>query len=109
MSASNELTQKILAFLYENQAFAFRNNSLGIFDRSKGIFRTAPKKGISDILICHKSYFIACEIKIGKDKLSSEQIGFLKNIEHYGGVSMVVKDFEDFKKQWIDYLIHRGL
>ena len=96
MSKSNELTQQIIAFIYKSGGFAWRNNSVGIFDRSRGIYRTAPKKGVSDILACFKGQLIAIEVKIGKDRLSPEQTGFLKSIQHAGGIAFVATSYENF-------------
>jgi len=62
----------------------------------------ASKKGVSDILAIIPPYgrLVAIEVKIGKDRLSLEQKGFLKNIEYFGGLSFVAKDFSEFKKWW---------
>ena len=109
MSAATELTNQIIDFVYRQDGYAWRASSVGTYDTKRQMFRTAAKKGVADVLIIHRSWLIACEIKIGKDRLSAEQEGFLKNIEHCGGVAMVVRDFEDFKKQWINYLISRGI
>ena len=81
---------------------------MGVYDKRIGSYRTGAKKGISDILACVNGKFVAIEVKIGKDHLSPEQEGFLKNIEHVGGIALVVKAFEDFKQQWkekVDNLI----
>lgn len=82
---------------------------MGVFDTKQMHFRASAKKGVSDVLAVHRSWLIAIEIKIGKDQLSDEQIGFMRNIEHTGGVVMVVKDFEDFEKQWKTYLTTRSI
>lgn len=109
MSQANELTIKILNFLFRNGIFAWRQNNLGLFDKRLGIYRPAGgKKGVSDILCCHQSWLICIEIKIGKDSLSLEQEGFLENIEKAGGIAMVVKTFKDFENQWTDYLTKRS-
>jgi len=99
-STSNLLTQQILSFLFNHGAFAWRQNTQGTYDAKRKIYRPATKVGVSDILGCYKSVFIACEIKVGKDRLRPEQIGFLKSIQHAGGEIMVVKDFNDFSDQW---------
>lgn len=79
---------------------------MGVFDSKRMHFRTAAKKGVSDVLACWKGRLIAIEIKIGTDRLSDEQIGFMRNIQNVGGVAFVVADFKDFKKQWEEILIH---
>jgi len=45
---------------------------------------------------------IAIEIKIGKDRLSDEQTGFLENVKACGGKIFVAKTFEDFEKWWME-------
>ena len=106
ISPANLLTTQILQFLYENGAFAWRQNTGGIFDTRRGVYRTAAKKGISDVLACYKGTLIAIEIKIGKDRLSDEQEGFLRNIEAVGGKTFVAKDFESFKEWWLSTYPH---
>lgn len=100
MSKSNELTQQIIKFIFDEGGYAWRNNTMGVYDQKRRIYRTAPKKGVSDVLGLFKGRFVAVEVKIGRDKLSPEQSGFLKNINHYGGIAMVAKDIETFKLFW---------
>ena len=100
MSEASTLTNKIINHIYSSGGYAFRASSTGIYDSKMGGYRTAPKKGVSDILAVFKGKFIAIEIKIGKDHLSEEQIGFIKNILHVGGIAFIAKDFEDFLSQW---------
>lgn len=108
MSAATELTNQIIDFVYRRGGYAWRASSVGVYDSKMQSFRTAAKKGVSDVLAVHKSWLIAVEIKIGTDRLSDEQEGFMRNVNHAGGVTMVAKDFEDFKKQWTTYLTSRS-
>ena len=91
------LTNQIISYLYKNNAYGWRASTAGVYDSKRQTYRMAAKKGVADILACYKGRFIAIEVKIGADKLSPEQTGFLKNIEYYGGLSFVAKDFESFK------------
>jgi Holliday junction resolvase len=100
MSHASELTNKIIHELYTAGAFCWRAESAGVFDRQKGLYRTAPKKGVADILACFKGRLIVIEVKIGKDRLSPEQDGFLQNVEHAGGSSYVARTFEEFRDWW---------
>ena len=99
-SLSNQLTTEIIHELYRSGAFAWRASSTGIYDKTIGTYRTAPKKGVSDILACFKGHLIAIEVKIGKDRLSPEQTGFLANVMRAGGEAAVVKTFDEFKVWW---------
>lgn len=98
MSQSNELTREIIKFIYPKYGFAWRQNSQGVIT-AQG-FRTGAKKGVADILACVSGRFIAIEIKIGKDRLSDEQIGFMKNIKFAGGIAIIILSWEDFIHQW---------
>jgi|SRR3990167_2980865 len=104
MSEASSLTNDIIDYFHKTGAYAWRASSTGIYDRSKGGYRTAPKKGVTDILAIYKSRFIAVEIKIGKDRLSEEQQGFMKNIEYHGGAVFVARSFESFKEWWSAFL-----
>ena len=97
---SNELTQKILAYIHSKGGYAWRASSTGIFDPRRGVFRSAPKKGVSDILACYRGRLIAVEVKIGRDTLSPEQEGFLLSVNHAGGYAFVAHTFEEFVNQF---------
>lgn len=98
MTKTNETTHQISDHLFNLQIFSWRQNTTGI-PLPGGGFRPAAKKGVSDILaiLPPDGRFLAIEIKTGRDKLSPEQEGFLRNVEKMGGIGLVVKDFEDFK------------
>ena len=100
LSKSNELTQQIIAHIFKQGGFAWRANSVGIFDTVRRIHRTAPKKGVSDVIGVFRGRFLAIEVKIGKDRLSDEQEGFLASVIHAGGVSFVAKTLEGFLASW---------
>lgn len=100
MSEATELTNKIIHKFYTDGAYAWRASSTGIFDKKKGHYRTAPKKGVSDVLACYKGILVAVEVKVGSDRLSDEQIGFQKNIIHVGGEAYVASTFEGFEEWW---------
>ena len=99
-SPASALTNKIIDFIYRHGGYAWRASSVGIYDQTKRAYRTAPKRGVSDILACFQGQLIAIEIKIGKDRLSPEQTGFLENVSAVGGNTFVASDFADFEKWW---------
>lgn len=105
MSEANRLTNKILGYLYSVDVYAFRINITGIPNSGRGM-RTAAKKGICDLLAIDRGRFIGIEIKIGEDRLSQEQIGFIKNVEHFGGKCFVAKTFNQFLGEWNGYKAH---
>ena len=98
--ASAELTNQVIDHIYRFGGYAWRASSVGVFDTKQMHFRAAAKKGVSDVLAVYKGRLIAVEIKIGTDKLSDEQNGFMRNIEHAGGVAIIAIDFEQFRVAW---------
>ena len=100
MSAASTLTNQAIDCVYQDGGYAWRASSTGIYDTQKGAFRTAAKKGVADVIGCYRGILVALEIKIGKDRLSPEQDGFLKNIQNAGGFAATVTDKENLKWQW---------
>lgn len=101
MSIASTLTNQIIATIYSSGGYAWRSSSVGVFDQRVGGYRASSKKGVSDVLGCYHGIFIAIEVKIGKDRLSDEQTGFISNIRHAGGFASVVKTLPEFQEQWI--------
>ena len=93
---SNLLTQKILSHLFKSGAFAWRANTTGVWDQARGLYRSSPKKGVSDILGCFHGRFLAIEVKSPTDHLSPEQEGFQRSVEHVQGVAFMVKSFDEY-------------
>ena len=90
--------------MYNNGAYGWRQNSGGLYDQKLGIFRTGTKKGVADIIGLYKGKFLAIEVKIGKDRMSDEQIGFMKNISYYGGLTFTAKDMPSFI-EWFNFVV----
>lgn len=93
------LTNEIIKRLTLRGAYAWRAASVGVYDSRRALYRTAPKKGVSDVLAVFPpdGRLWAIEVKIGSDKLSPEQIGFMKNVEHVGGYTCVVDSVDSFE------------
>lgn len=100
MSSATELTNQIIDYVYRQGGYAWRASSVGVYDSKMQKFRAAAKKGVSDVLVCFMGNLVAVEVKIGKDRLSDEQVGFMRNIDHAGGHSIVASDFEQFVVSW---------
>lgn len=101
---ANDTTTAIISFLNYNGCVVRRINTHGVYDAKKQIYRKLPgqAKGTSDIIGMQKGTgrFIAIEIKIGNDRLSPEQHGFLNDVSEGGGIAMIAKSFDDFLKRW---------
>jgi hypothetical protein len=99
-----ELTNNIIEFIYRQGGYAWRASSVGVYDQNRHSYRTAAKKGVSDILACYRGILLAIEVKIGTDRPSPEQEGFLANVRAAGGLSTISHDFEEFTSWWNTFI-----
>src|SRR3990167_6618527 len=96
-SSTNALTAQALDYLLRlPHCFAWRNNTTGLFDVSRGVFRPAPKRGVSDIVGVYRGLFFGIEIKTCRDRLRAEQISFISSVEAAGGFVLVVGSYDEF-------------
>lgn len=99
--SANALTKHSLRVLSLKGYHVWRQNNAGVYDPGLKRFRAnSSTPGISDVIGFHRKTgrFIACEIKAGKDRLSDEQIEFLKNVNESGGIGIVVRTIDDLEK-----------
>lgn len=94
-----ELQKQICEWLNYNKCFAWRTNS-GVFFLKNAQGKTrcvrASAKGTSDILgIKPNGQFFAIEVKVGKNKPTSEQEEFLAKILKHGGLAFVAYSLEN--------------
>jgi hypothetical protein len=85
VTSANALTQQVLRVLGLKGFKVWRQNNGGIYDPVKKVFRAnSSTLGISDVIGFHKrtGLIIACEIKVGRDKLSSEHNGNRKKVAY---------------------------
>lgn len=96
MSATNDLTQKILNDLFLRRIYAWRN-SVGFLPTNHGMYQMG-KIGSSDIIaiLPPVGRFLGIEIKTGKDRIRPEQEGFKRNLELMGALYIIVHDFENY-------------
>lgn len=111
-SPTNKLTDDILKHLYEHGVFAWREDSNPVPVARKGIiegFRPPRKRGKPDIMgiLPDQGRTLGVEIKVGKDRLRPEQIGFHQTARMKGAAIMVVKDWDDYIRQ-ITPLLEKG-
>ena len=100
-STANTLTKQALRVLDLKGFYAWRQNSAGVYDVKKGVFRkNSATPGISDILGFHRKtgIIIACEIKAGNDRLSRDQEMFLDSVRRAGGIAIVVGTVDDLER-----------
>jgi hypothetical protein len=71
-------------------------SSVGIYKKATDSYITLPKRGVSDLLACSpKGRFLACEVKVGYNKATPEQLEFLKEIEDKGGIAILAYSLDD--------------
>jgi hypothetical protein len=99
MSITNDLTNKCINYLTLLGYKVWRNNNGAVYDPTNRCFRKNKNKllGVPDIIGFHKKTgkFIGIEIKVGKDKLSLEQILFRDEALESNCICLVVKEMKD--------------
>lgn len=84
--------------------FAWKNNSTGIFDPKRGVFRKSKNQyainGVSDILGIHNGRLLAIEVKAPDDKkgASEDQQKFIDRVIKEGGIAGVARSVADVRQ-----------
>jgi hypothetical protein len=98
-STSNGLTQAIIKYLTLKGHFATRTTSAGRYlVTEKKWIPSTTKKGYPDITAIVNGKSIHVEVKVGKDKMSPDQIKVKGEIEKSGGLYFIAKDLDSFVK-----------
>lgn len=97
-ATESSLVSACLAHLHWRGCLAWRQNTTGVYDRARGVYRFHGMRGVSDILALApdgSGRLVAVECKSAKGKLTPEQSLFLDNVRAHGGVAVVVRDVSD--------------
>jgi hypothetical protein len=101
ITTTGQLTSYAIKVFRQQGYFCWRENTGGVWDAAREAYRKAPDSltGKSDILGFHRvtGRFLACEIKVGKDRLSAGQEEFLLAVKAAGGLALVVRHGDDLK------------
>lgn len=86
----------ILNYLNSKNIFCWKNQSVGIFDPKRKIYRKSNNNfhinGVADILgVMPNGKILAIEVKSRSGKLSQAQKTFLLNVKKQGGVAFVAR------------------
>ena len=85
--------------MYPRVFFAWRNNSVGIYDPVKRIHRRPPKffvPGTGDIFVlCRDGLFISIEVKRETGIVSQDQFKFIDKVNEFKGYSFVARSLKD--------------
>jgi len=93
-----EVLKAVLAFLKHCEGIYWRNNTTGVWDGTKKVFRKNPGmlRGVSDCLgVLPDGRFFACEVKASKGRVTDEQMDFLDKVNRFGGVGFVARHVDD--------------
>ena len=90
----------ILEYLMYQNIFAWKNNTVGIYDKGKGVYRKNMNKyvinGVADVLgLLPDGRMLAIEVKTPKGRVSPSQQKFLDRVNKSGGVAFVARDLID--------------
>jgi len=103
MSSSNDLTKAIIRVLQYNGHHAERVNNIA--RQINGHFvKSGNTKGTADIHACIYGYFVAIEVKIGKDRQSLWQKEYQKSVQKARGYYWIVNCFDDFENNFNDFV-----
>ena len=114
-SVTNKLTNDVLNFLLKKRVLCWREDAGGVPVHKNGVvtgFKPPAKRGKPDMFGIFPAItnlrgrnmwgvILALEIKTGRDKLSSIQEAFLKQIKQQGGITWVIHDMEELEHEWI--------
>ncbi len=94
---------QILTYLnYLPRCFAWKNNSVGIYDSRRGVYRNNKNKyainGVADILGVYMGRILCVEVKRPGGKLSKDQDNFINRIKQMNGLAGMATCLEDVKE-----------
>lgn len=109
MKLEKEIENEILCFLNEIGIFAWKNQSVGIYDERKKCYRR-PKnrhhiKGVSDIIgILPSGRFIGIEVKSESGRASEDQLKFITRANDRNGLCFISRSveqtYDEIEKHW---------
>jgi hypothetical protein len=94
-----DIQNTIIDYLRIRGIFCWQNDSVGIYDPVKKVYRKNSGKykipGVSDILGIYKSKPLAIEVKTAKGKTTQSQDLFLERFQAEGGIAFVARSIKD--------------
>jgi penicillin-binding protein-related factor A (putative recombinase) len=94
-----QIENSILSYLKMRNLFFWKNESVGVYDVKKGIYRRKTsrhrKVGVADIIGVIKGRAVFIEVKSAKGKLSPSQVQFLDEAKQNGAITIVARSIED--------------
>jgi len=102
-SPTNRITAQLIRWFEQEGGTARRVNTSGQWDEKLGRYRpSGMRRGFEDVDGTYPIFIngikigikIACEVKIGKDKMSDDQLTRKAELEAAGGIYIICKDLE---------------
>ncbi len=96
-----DIQNVICEYLQIKNIFFWRQNTLPIFDKNRGTYRSMPKfslKGVADIIVIKDGKAIFLEVKRPKGKQSEDQKLFEENAKANGAEYHLVTSLDDVMK-----------
>jgi penicillin-binding protein-related factor A (putative recombinase) len=94
-----QIENSILSYLKLRGLFFYKQETVGIFDSKKGVYRRKNsihrKVGVSDIIGVINGRAVFIEVKSAKGKLSPGQVQFLEEAKQNGAITIVARSIED--------------
>jgi len=101
-SKEKPIENAILEYLKWLGVFCWKNQSVGVYDPIKKIYRKSHNKhhilGVSDILGIINSKPLAIEVKSNTGRASIEQKMFLDHFREQGGIGFIARSVDDVKR-----------
>ena len=89
------IENQILNLLKLLGVYCWKNQSVGIYDKAKGVYRKSNNKhhinGVADIIGVISGRFLAIEVKSKTGTLSQDQKLFIMKVNEEGGVAFVAR------------------
>lgn len=103
-----QIENQILMYLYIKRIFAWKNQSTGIYDPKKKIFRKPMNRfhinGVADILgILPDGKLLAIEVKTPTNKPTECQKAFLEKAKELGAIAFVARSILDVDENLYSY------
>lgn len=101
------IEKEILMYLHRRGIFCWKQNTVGVYDEKKGVYRRPNSpfiiSGVSDILAISDKYhgkLITIEVKTPerRNNLTTYQKEFMENIKKHGGIAFVACSIEDVEE-----------
>ena len=94
-NTSNDLTKAIIHYITFKGGYAVRINTQGQWNESLNQWtKSMTRKGTADIHACYQGRHYSIEIKVGNDRMSTDQIVTEHDVQKAGGIYICARSLE---------------